>query len=381
MLYQIIIALLLTLCLLNLALNMKSLRVPRRKASLKNPPMVSVIVPARNEEANIGNCLESLVRQDYPDFEIIVVDDNSEDATARVTQSIAQRDHHVRVLCGEPLPAGWAGKPYACFQAAQQAKGDWLLFTDADTTHAPDMLRGTLAMAIETRVALLSGFPRQRTGRLSQKIAIPMIYFLIMCLVPLWWLQRAPTPAASVAIGQFLLFSKQAYWGIGGHEAVKNRITEDLYLGIEITKKGGRHLAVDLSDLVSCRMYNSAGGAWDGLTRALYGVTSISSVGLTALLAVGYLTFLAPFYWLWRVLFSYTVMPEWAPLVIIQVALLFIMRRWVDARFKESRLSTVLFPLGITFVIAVVINGMGRQLAGAGVSWKKRTYDKESSVE
>ena len=150
-------------------------------------------------------------------------------------------------------------------------------------------------MAIETRVALLSGFPRQRTGRLSQKIAIPMIYFLIMCLAPLWWLQRAPTPAASVAIGQFLLFSKQAYWGIGGHEAVKNRITEDLYLGIEITKKGGRHLAVDLSDLVSCRMYNSAGGAWDGLTRALYGVTSISSVGLAALLAVGYLTFLAPF--------------------------------------------------------------------------------------
>ena len=137
MLYQIIIALLLTLCLLNLALNMKSLRVPPRKASLKNPPMVSVIVPARNEEANIGNCLESLVRQDYPDFEIIVVDDNSEDATARVAQSIAQRDHHVRVLCGEPLPAGWAGKPYACFQAAQQAKGDWLLFTDADTTHCP----------------------------------------------------------------------------------------------------------------------------------------------------------------------------------------------------------------------------------------------------
>jgi len=310
-----------------------------------------------------------------------VLDDSSEDATAVVVKRMANDDSRVQLIKGEPLPAGWAGKPHACLQAAKQAKGDWLLFTDADTIHSSDMLRRTVALAIETRVALLSGFPRQSTGSLSQKIAIPMIYFIILSLAPLWWLHRPSKPVASVAIGQFLLFSSKAYWDIGGHEVVKNRITEDIYLGAEIAKYGGRHLAVDLSDLVSCHMYDSFGAVWDGLTRALYAISSISLAALAGLLLIGYIGFLAPFFWLWKIAFASAFLPVWSPLVILQVALLFIMRRWVDSRFKESVLSTVLFPLGITFIIAVVLNGMARQLSGTGVSWKKRVYDKKSSVE
>lgn len=380
MIYQVAIALLLSLALLNLALNMRSLKIPKRNPRVPHPaPLVSIIVPARNEEANIGPCLASLMKQDYPNFEIIVLDDNSEDATAAVVRRLSEGDSRVHLIDGEPLPAGWAGKPHACWQAARQARGEWLLFTDADTVHSPDMLRRTLALALETRVALLSGFPRQLTEPLSQKIAIPMIYFIILSWAPLWWLHRSPRPVASVAIGQFLLFSAKAYRGIGGHEAVKNRITEDLYLGAEIAKNGGRHLAVDLSDLVSCRMYGSASAVWNGLTRAIYAVSSISPAGLAGLLVAGYICFLAPFYWLWKMAFDSAFLPVWGPLVILQVALLFIMRRWVDARFKESLLSTMLFPLGITFIIAVVVNGMARQLSGAGVSWKKRIYDKGSS--
>jgi chlorobactene glucosyltransferase len=382
MIYQVFIALLLSLALLNLALNMRSLRVPKSSARVPTPaPLVSIIVPARNEEANIGPCLESLIKQDYPHFEIIVLDDGSEDATAAVVRSIAKRDSRVLLMNGEPLPPGWAGKPHACLQAALEARGDWLLFTDADTVHSPDMLRRTLSLAIEMRVALLSGFPRQLTEPLSQKIAIPMIYFIILTLAPLWWLHRSSRPVASVAVGQFLLFSRKAYWDIGGHAAVKNRITEDLYLGAEIANNGGRHLAVDLSDLVSCRMYGSYSAVWEGLTRAIYAVSAISFAALGVLLVVGYISFLAPFFWLWKMAFDSASLPVWGPLVILQVTLLFIMRRWVDTRFKESVLSTILFPLGITFIIAVVINGMARQLSGAGVSWKKRVYDKSSSVE
>jgi chlorobactene glucosyltransferase len=382
MLYQIIISLLLALWLLNLALNMKFLPVPRRNAAVPQPvPKVSVIIPARNEETNIGACLSSLMKQDYPNYEIIVLDDGSDDATADIVERLSKGDSRVRLIKGAPLPAGWAGKPYACMQGAKQAGGDWLLFTDADTTHTPDMLRRALALAIETNTSLLSGFPRQVTVSLSQKIVIPMIYFIIMSWAPLWWLHRSSKPVASVAIGQFLLFSRKAYWDIGGHEAVKDRITEDLYLGAEIAKNGGRHLAADLSDIVSCRMYDSLGAVWNGLTRTLYGVSSISSVALAALIVIGYACFLAPFYWLVKIALSSSSIPIWAPLVIFQTGLLFIMRRWVDDRFKESLISTILFPLGMVFIIAVVINGMARQLAGMSVSWKQRFYDKGEPVE
>ena len=382
MIFQAIVAIILSFSILNLALNMKSLRVPGKRARVPAPqPLVTIIVPARDEENNIGPCVESLLRQDYYNFEIIVVDDNSEDSTSSVVSRTAGEDNRVHLIRGEPLPPGWAGKPHACLQAARLAKGDWLLFTDADTTHSPDMLRRTLSLAMETKVALLSGLPRQVTKQISQKVAIPMIYFIILSWAPLWLLQLSPKPVASVAIGQFLLFPKDAYWKIGGHESVKNRITEDLYLGAEIAKSGGRHLVVDLSDLVSCRMYNSLREVWEGLTRALYSVSSISMGTLACLLVAGYICFLGPFYWLLKMLFDSHLTPGWGPLVIIQVSLLFIMRRWVDARFKESLLSTLLYPLGITFIIAVVLNGMARRLTGAGVSWKKRTYDRGSSVE
>jgi chlorobactene glucosyltransferase len=382
LIYQVMIALILAASALNLALNMRALRVPRRDVRLPAPaPKVSVIVPARNEEANIGRCLGSLLKQDYPDFEIIVLNDNSEDRTAAVVRSFADSDPRVRLLDGEPLPPGWAGKPHACFQAAQKATGEWLLFTDADTIHSPDMLRRSVGLAASEHIALLSGFPHQLATSISQKIVIPMMYFVMLTWAPLWALQRSKKPVASIAIGQFLLFPRDVYWAMGGHEAVKNRIMEDLWMGVEVSKRGGRHLSVDLSDMVSCRMYGDLGSIWEGLTRALQGITAMASWGLVALLAAGYCCFLAPFFWTLKLVFDSAIVPAWAPLVLLQVSLIFIMRRSVDARFKESAISTALFPFGIAVLIAVVINGMARQLAGAGVSWKKRIYEKGSSVE
>lgn len=382
MLYQIIISLILAIWLLNMALNMRFLPVPRRNAAVpSSAPMISVLVPARNEENNIGDCLASLLQQDYPNFEILVLDDNSEDNTAEIVKRMAENDRRLRLLCGEPLPEGWAGKPHACIQAAREAEGDWLLFTDADTVHTPDALRRTLALAIETNASLLSGFPQQVTTSISQKLVIPMIYFIIMSWAPLWWLHRSTKPTASIAIGQFLLFSRKAYWDIGGHEAVKDRITEDLYLGVEIAKNGGRHLAADLSDVVSCRMYDSLGSIWGGLSRTLYGISSISSLALAAMVAIGFIFFVWPFFLLGILAFSHSYLPVWAPLVIFQVGMLLIMRQWADIRFKESFFSAVFFPLGMLLLIAIVINGMVRQLAGTGVSWKQRIYARRESAE
>lgn len=374
MVYQIIIALLLSLAALNMALNLLRLQTPPRNVVLPDPvPLVSVIVPARNEAKNIGACVASLMAQDYPLFEIIVLEDRSEDGTAEVVGQVAAGDSRVRLIHGGPLPDGWAGKPWACRQAADAATGEWLLFTDADTVHAPDMLRRSLSLAIRGKVSMLSGFPRQVTPWFCPRAVIPMIYFIIFSWAPLWLLHRLKMP--SVAIGQFLLFPRDFYRTMGGHEVVKNRIIEDLYLGMEVSRRGGRHLAVDLSDIVSCRMYGDLGEVWLGLTRTLYGVSAISPLALAGLLVAGSACFLGPFLWLGHLLMASSA-PAWAPLVLLQVILLFIMRRAVDARFRESWLTTLTFPAGIVLIIAVVISGMARQLGRRGVYWKNRPYGK-----
>jgi len=382
MLYHLIIAAGLIIFLLNLILNLRSIRMLHNNGEVPEPPpLVSVLIPARDEEKNIENCLESLRKQDYPNFEVIVLDDNSTDETADVVDRIATVDKRIRLVEGEPLPEGWAGKPFACHQLAKMAKGSWFLFVDADTTHAPHMLRSLLALALRLRPSLLSGFPRQLANSLPQKIAIPVLYFVILSWFPIWWLQRSKKPRPSLAIGQLLLFPAEEYWRIGGHEAVKSRILEDVWLGVEVNRHGGRQIAVDLSPVVSCHMYQSVGAMWEGFIKWIYSVASLSPIALIGLLVAGYLFFLAPFYWLWKDLFVAATPSDWGHILVFQVALIIVMRWVVDNHFKEPVVSAPLHPIGFSFLILTVIYAGLRRTAGAGVHWKKRLYSRESSID
>ena len=380
--YQIIIAAGLVIFLLNLVLNLRSLKKPRLESQMPAPaPFVSVLIPARNEEQNIEACLNSLQAQDYPAFEVLVLDDSSTDKTAEIVTRLADQDKRIQLIKGGPLPEDWAGKPYACYQLAMKARGDWLLFVDADTTHEPYMLRSIMALALQLKPSLLSGFPRQLATSLSQKIAIPILYFVILSWLPLWWLQREKVGKPSLAVGQFLLFPKEAYWRIGGHQAVKSRIMEDVWLGMEINKQGGRQVAVDLSPVVSCQMYRSLGTMWEGFVKWIYSVAALSRLALVGLLAAAYIFFLAPFYWLVRGLWAAANPSGWPSLIIFQVAALLVMRRLKDQRFKEPLVSTLTHPFGFIFLFLAGLYGGIRQAAGAGVRWKKRLYGMQSAVK
>ncbi|HEY78144.1 MAG TPA: glycosyltransferase [Dehalococcoidia bacterium] len=381
MLYQVIVAVALIGFALNLVLNLRSLKKPRDSQIPGTVPFVSILIPARDEETNIGACLESLRRQDYPNFEILVLDDSSSDNTRSVVAGIAAKDKRIRLVEGEPLPAGWAGKPFACHQLARQASGDWFLFIDADTIHTASMLRTTMGLALEERASLLSGFPRQLAASLPQKIAIPVLYFVILSWLPLWWLQSSRKPRPSLAIGQFLLFPRGEYRRIGGHEAVKSRILEDVWLGIEVKRHGGRHIAIDLSPVVSCHMYRNIGAMWEGFVKWIYSVATLSSLALVGLLVAGYIFFLAPFYWLWNELFVVTVPTGWGPILIFQVATILAMRWLVDNHFREPFISFLLHPLGFSFLFLACLYAGARRILGAGVQWKARLYSKESSID
>ena len=382
MAYQVIITVGLLVFALNLVLNLRVLKRPSRDSKLPEPaPLVSVLIPARNEEANIESCLKSLQEQDYPNLEILVLDDDSSDNTAGLVEQMAATDNRVQLVRGKRLPRGWAGKPFACYQLAKKAQGSWLLFADADTTHAPHMLRSVIPLAIKYRCSLLSGFPRQLATSLPQKVAIPVLYFIILSWLPLWWLQHCNKPKPSLAIGQFLLFPREEYWRIGGHSAVKSRILEDVWLGVEVHRHGGRHMAVDLSPVVSCHMYQSIGAMWEGFIKWIYSVAALSSAALLGLMIAGFIFFLAPFYWLWKALFVAGSSTGWQFLVTLQVAMIIAMRRIADSRFKEPLASALLHPLGFSFLFLACLYGASHRAVGGRVHWKKRLYGGKSGVE
>jgi len=383
LIYQIIITAGLIIVALNLFLNLKTLRRPKKDSKVPaEAPLVSMLVPARNEEANIETCVKSLQKQDYPNFEIMVLDDNSKDRTASIVRQMAATDNRIKLLRGAPLPQGWAGKPFACYQLAQNANGSWLLFVDADTTSAPHMLRSVMVQALEMKPSLLSGFPRQLTNYLPQKIAIPILmHFIIMAWIPLWWLHRSKKPKPSLAIGQFLLFPRDEYWRIGGHKAVKGKILEDVWLGIETSRHGGRHIAIDLSPVFFCNMYRSLKAMNEGAIKWMYSVASLSAAALVGLMVAGYVLFLAPFYWLWHELFMVNTPTAARPLIIFQVALIIGLRLIVDLRFKNSPISAWLHPIGFSYVVLSALYSTIMQIMGKGISWKERIYDEGSGVK
>jgi len=376
MVYQAAVSALLVLLLLNTLLNLRSLRKARRDTGLPDPPpLISVLVPARNEEANIGTCLDSLRRQDYPNYEILVLDDSSSDGTPEIVARAEAEDSRVRLLRGEPLPDGWAGKPFACHQLAQQARGSWLLFTDADTVHAPTVLRQILCTAIASQAALVSGFPYQRVTSIWQKMALPiMCYYMLICGIPLWWMQRSTRPLPSVAIGQFMFFSAREYRSVGGHEAVKDCIIEDVWVAREITRHRYRQLTLDLSDLVSCQMYRGFGSMWEGFSRWLYTVASISTIGLAVLMVVVTLLFVAPFVWLAYALLVSKPALGWELLVGTQVAVLLLGRFLVGRRFSQPKFSVILHPIGMGLLLLVGLYAGYQVITGGGVKWKGRVY-------
>ena len=224
-----------------------------------NAPLVSVIVPARNESLNIATCLASLTRSSYPAFEVIVVDDGSSDGTGRIARGIAPgRARRLVVVDGEELRPGWLGKPWACWQGAREARGDFLLFTDADTTHGETLLARAVAGLDEEGADLLSLMGRQLMATFWEKLVQPQVFLTMACRYPRFEvIARRPGWRHAIANGQFMLFRREAYESLGGHQAVRDEIAEDLALA-QLVKREGRTLRIRRAHAdLATRMYRS----------------------------------------------------------------------------------------------------------------------------
>lgn len=233
--------------------------LPARERSEVSPPRISVIVPARNETLNIETCLASLTASTYPTFEVIVVDDRSDDDTAELARAIAAGNaERLVVVDGAELPDGWLGKPWACHQGARVARGEMLLFTDADTRHAPELMARALAGQREESADLLTVVGRQLMESFWERLVQPQIFLVMLFRFPDF--ERTVKSGRwrdAIANGQFILFPRDSYEAIGGHEAVRDEVVEDLALA-QLVKRAGRRLRIRSAKTdLETRMYRS----------------------------------------------------------------------------------------------------------------------------
>jgi Glycosyl transferase family 2 len=231
-------------------------------------PLISVIVPARNEQANIADCLRSLLAQGEG-FEIIVADDGSDDATAAIVREMARGAEAMKLVTVPPLPEGWQGKNHALHTAVPHASGAWLLFTDADTRHMEGALCGMVDWAEEANLDLVSCSPPQQTETWWEKAVIPQVYQLLAQLYPFARVND-PTDSLAAANGQFLLVRKEAYQRIGGHQAVRSEILEDVALAWRAKQMGCRIWFGPGDGVVATRMYRTFAEMWEGWTKNLF---------------------------------------------------------------------------------------------------------------
>src|SRR5580704_764820 len=231
-------------------------------ANPASSPVVSVIVPARNEEASLAACLESLIKQTGILFEIIVVDDGSSDRTLEIARSFPS----VKVIEAPPLPPGWSGKNNAVTAGARAARGRWLLFTDADTVHLPASLPRSVTEAEQNRMALLSYSPEQEVHGVLEKAVMPVIFAE---LAATYRPSQVSDPRSSAAAGQYLLVSREAYDAVGGHAAIANSLLEDVALAKKVKQSRRKIFFRYGGDAVRTRMYRSFAQLREGWTKNL----------------------------------------------------------------------------------------------------------------
>ncbi len=302
LLYQLVITALL-LPLLGVAIiNHVTFAEIRRGERPRRRRRISVLVPARNEERSIEGCLTSLIRQRgegrgeevLDDFEVILLDDGSEDRTGEIARRLAETSSVLRVIRGEPLPPGWVGKNWACHQLALQARGDLLIFTDADTVHDPESIAACAAFAERSGAELFSGVPRQRMVTFWERAVVPLAPFLYYAYLPNRWITTKSDPRFVAANGQLLAASRRAYDMIGGHEAVRENLVEDVALARLAKRRGVKVALADASAIVECRMYRSRREVLTGFSKNLFPGLGYSVTGLILFVLSFLLLYVAP---------------------------------------------------------------------------------------
>ncbi len=365
-----------------------ALRIRRMPAlddsrSSSEAPFVSIVIPARNEEGNIARCLDGALGQRYPSYEVIVVDDGSTDATPRILRAyVARFADRLRVVPGCPLPRGWVGKCNACLHGAHHARGEWFLFLDADTAPQPTLLDALLSFVERRHLDVASVLPFNELVTWSERLVLPVFYQFALTAFPLQKNLSVEAPANNVlANGQCLLVKSAAYWSVGGHEAVKDKVLEDIEFAQALRRAGYRVGLATAFDHLRVRMYHDLGEVVQGLGKhAAAGRRASGWRAFWAVLRMS-LTLLVPLPLCLFCLLQAMMLPgafcAWLATAVSALATLVMLGFWA-VRYRcwynlPGRMA-LLAPIGWLIYLAIVVRGTLQVLFKRGVTWKERVY-------
>lgn len=361
-----------------LCITLSNIKIMRKLGSYprsKDLPLVSVLVPARNEERNIGGCVESLLAQDYPNFEVLVLDDNSTDGSWQILSQLSAKDARLRILKGLPLPEGWLGKHWACHQLAKQAQGEMLLFTDADTRHNPNSLRDGISAMISEKADMVTAFPYEETKTWGERLTVSLFPWFALCFLPLIVAYRTRSPAFSAAVGQFMLISRKAYEQIGGYASIKEEVVDDVALARRIKAQGLRWRIALGQDQLRCRMYQGFKEAYQGFTKNLFAGFGYRILPFIFVWTYIGLAFLEPIFVLLSGVFG--IKPSLLTTILAGSEIFISTLIWGAShwRFRFPLYMVLLYPISVIVLLTIAFGSLFLSVTGRS-TWKGRSISK-----
>lgn len=356
---------------------------------------VSVLFPARDEAVGIADAVRCGLASCGVEFEIVVMDDGSSDGTDVIVSALAAGDERVRLERAPPLPAGWNGKQHACWALAQVARHPVLCFVDADVRLGPDCVARMAQFLDSSESGLVSGFPRQITGSFLEWMLLPLIHFVLLGFLPMGKMRQGTDPAFAAGCGQFMMVRAEDYFACGGHSGIKLTMHDGLRLPRLFREHGIRTNLADLTELASCRMYDSAGQVWSGLAKnATEGIASPGRiVPISVTLVLGQMIPFVPFFFACLLLISWPIFavllgsmgvdvhithPLQSTLytlaMLICVSSAWLVRILAARRFHQDWRGALLHPFGILLLLGVQWYALVRQVLRRPVSWRSRAY-------
>jgi glycosyltransferase involved in cell wall biosynthesis len=361
--------------------NLRIYTPPDFPAASQSLPSVSVLIPARNEERAIGQAVAAVLASKGVTFEVIVLDDDSEDRTAAIVESFAVTDARVRLVPAPDLPTGWCGKQHACWTLSRNARYPLLVFIDADVRLAPDALVRMAHFMAVSGADLASGIPHQETIGFLERLVIPLIHFIMLGFLPMWWMRRNRRRSFSAGCGQLFIARRQAYDRAGGHAAIRDTLHDGIKLPRAFRMAGLRTDLFDATDLATCRMYRSPREVWFGLAKnAGEALAAPRLIGpMTAILIGGQVM---PLFLLALGLFSWPrPWPAWQlALALLAAALAYYPRVAAVVRYSQSAIGAALHPVGILVLVTIQWFAFFQNLLGRPSTWKGRPYPTPSRV-